>query len=136
MAVWTMISLEYARLPKTTKYKMRVKIDRVSKEEGKSAQILNLGDASASGVEMSDLVLTLHQNLRDHPDAKVTMLQTPTREPQFSAPKPQGQELDQRMVDLIRNDLQAAQKMFQPIEQRVVVTPPRLAVKQQENDDG
>lgn len=125
-----MITVGYSRIPKETEYRVKMNVDMVSLEEGETVP-----DAirrwTADSVTMEAIIEELHHTLKDHPDAKVTMIQEPTGPLQF-ARKPQGFELDEEMTKLIRTDLEKAKEMFAPIDRTVRVRPavPRINVQE------
>lgn len=130
-----MITIGYSRIPRETVYQVKMDVDNVELEEG-ITQTEALMRWTASGSTMAEIIEELHHTLQKHPDAKVTMLQEPSRGPIFGR-RLKGFELDQRTVDLIREDLEKAQEMFKPIERTVNVRPPRITLRpEKEMQDG
>lgn len=130
MKQWKMITVGYTRIPKDVEYKVKITIDLVTEEDGELREE-GLARKNISPISMENLIETLHLTLRENPNAKVTMIQSPTG-PLQTARKPQGHELDQKMVDIIRTDLEAAKKLFAPIDRTVRVRPavPRINVQE------
>lgn len=126
-----MITVGYSRIPKEVEYRAKITVDLVTAEEGEETKEEGLARKNISPISMENIIETLHLTLKEHPDAKVTMIQEPAGPLQHSR-KPQGFELDQKMVDIIKNDLEAAKKLFAPIDRTVRVRPavPRINVQE------
>lgn len=128
MDTWTMISVTYSRLPNTTNYKADVKIDWVVKDREKLEVVKRRGYL-ADEVTMENLIKYLHQILQEEPGPhKVTMLrQIPATK--WTEGHQRGFELDEKMVNTIKNDLPEALRMFAPVTQTCDVRPwvPTLA---------
>lgn len=130
-----MITIGYSRIPKETVYRVKMDVDEVNRE-GEETWESAVRRWTSNGVTMEEIIQELHHTLKAHPDAKVTMIQEPSKGP-ISKRQPRGFELDQRTVDLIRDDLEAAKEMFKPIERTVAVRPPRVTLQpKKENEDG
>jgi replicative DNA helicase len=133
MSKQTMISVRYNRIPKETVYSMKMTVDRVE-QTMEDPQVEGLSRISSSSATMEEIIAAIHTMLQEHPDAKVTMIRKiPKKLMEGNEGREEkGFELDQKMVDLIRTDLPAAQKQFAPIEQTVNIRPfvPTLEVKE------
>jgi hypothetical protein len=125
-----MITVGYSRIPKEVEYRVKMTVDVVNRE-GEETWEDAIRRWTAGAVKMEEIIEELHHTLKVHPDAKVTMIQEPTGPLQHSR-KPQGFELDEKMRDLIRDDLEEAKKMFAPIDRTVRVRPavPRINVQE------
>jgi hypothetical protein len=130
-----MITIGYSRIPRETEYRVKMDVDEVELTEGD--QIPNaLRRWTAHGIPMEKIIEELHHTLKDHPDARVTMIQEPSKGP-LTKRQPRGFELDQSTIDLIRTDPEQAKEMFKPIERTVSVRPPRVTLQpKKENDNG
>jgi len=117
-----MITVYYARLPKTTSYRSRIDVDQVEVAGEHMNQIL-MEQQENSCQEMSEMITQLHGLLQKYPDAKVTMLQEMTRPGIHLQVNKKAYELDEKMTAILRNDLEEAKKLFAPIEQVVIVRP-------------
>ena len=126
-----MITVDYTRIPKEVEYRVKMDIDLVELTEGETVP-----DAicrwTAGSVTMEEIIEELHHMLQTHPNARVTMIQSPAG-PLQHARKPQGFELDQETVDIILDNLKEAQKMFAPIDRTVRVRPAVPRINIQEN---
>lgn len=125
-----MITVGYSRIPKEVEYRVKMTVDVVNRE-GEETWEDAVRRWTADSVTMEAIIEELHHTLKAHPDAKVTMIQEPTG-PLQHARKPQGFELDEKMRDLIRDDLEKAKEMFAPIDRTVRVRPavPRINVQE------
>ena len=122
MDTWTMISVTYSRLPKTTSYLAEVKIDQVQKE-GEQVRVLKKSAHSMQGVPMEQLIEDLHRVLQSEPEPhKVTMFRVVEETPWSEAMK-KGYKLDDAMVKTLKEDLQKAQELFAPVIQVCDVRP-------------
>lgn len=128
----TMISVAYDRIPQKVLYAAKINVDLVTVEEGKEATEESLNRTGKSAATMEEIIESLHQLLQKHPDAKVTMVRGTTRPTHFGQRKPRGYELDEKLRNMIRDDLEAAKKEFAPIEHTVQVrpAPPRIQIKE------
>jgi hypothetical protein len=74
---------------------------------------------------MKKIIVKLHQMLQKYPDAEVTMIRPKPKGflRQTAQDNPVAFTLDDGMRDTIRDDLEAALKMFEPIHQTVGITP-------------
>lgn len=136
MSKWTMIDVIYSRIPEEVKYQVKISVNEVEMvQKGEERQLIekDLHRVSMTAVPMGELVEEIHGFLREYPDAKVTMIQEPTR-PRAYRRNHQGYELDQEMVNLIRDDLEAAKKMFAPIERTVRVRPVPVRLEPQQGE--
>ena len=132
MSKQTMISMSYDRIPQKTLYEAETKVAVVVVVGGATTVEEPIKRIGKSGVEMGELITDLNKLLNTHPDAVVTMVRGTTRPTYFGQRTPRGFELDTKMRDLIRDDLEEAKKAFAPMEQTVQVrpTPPRIAIKE------
>ena len=130
-----MITVGYSRIPKEVEYRVKMNVDEVELT-AEPAEPGALRRWTADSVPMEEIIMELHHTLKSYPDAKVTMIQEPSRGPIFRN-QPRGFELDQATVDLIRTDPEKAKSMFKPIERTVNVRPPRIVLNpEKENEDG
>lgn len=132
---WTMISVKYARIPKETEYRVKINVDKVTSEPSKSGPKVGeegLSRINKSSATMEEIIRQVHELLQEYPNAKLTLLQEPTRPKRFSRDRPRGCELDERTVEIIRTDLDAALEMFAPVDMTVDVRPqpPRIEIKE------
>lgn len=131
-----MITIGYTRIPKETVYKVKMDVDEVEVQEELDPKTEAIRRWTANGVPMEEIIQELSCTLQQHPDAKVTMIQEPSKGPIFKR-QPRGFELDQATIDLIREDPEKAKEMFKPIERTVSVRPMRVALQpKKERDDG
>lgn len=125
-----MIVVGYSRIPKEVEYRVKMDLDEVDldKENHPTEAIRRW---TSNSVKMEEIIEEIHHTLRQHPDAKVTMIQEPTG-PLQHARKLQGFELDEKMRDLIRDNLEEAKKLFAPIDRTVRVRPavPRINIQE------
>ena len=117
-----MITVYYARLPETTSYRSRIDVDQVEVMDEHLNQIL-LEQQESSCLEMGEMITQLHNLLQKYSDAKVTMLQEMTRPGIHLRENKKAYELDEKMTSVLRNDLEEAKKLFDPIERIVIVRP-------------
>lgn len=133
MSKQTMISVRYSRIPKETVYHAKIDVDLVE-EKVEDPQVEGVDRWISSSITMEDLIRELHHMLRRHPNAKVTMIRKIPKKLMDGnkGREEKGFELDQKLVDLIKNNLPEALKQFAPIEQTVNVRPfvPTLEVKE------
>jgi len=133
MSKQTMISVRYNRIPKETVYNAKIDVDEVgmTTENPETEGVTRLGLNSTT---MEGLIGVLHRLLKNHPNAKVTMIRKIPKKLMEGnkGSEEKGWELDQTLVDMIRMDLPAALKQFAPIEQTVDVRPfvPTLEAKE------
>lgn len=133
MSKWTMIDVTYARIPEEVKYQVKIAVNEaemVQVEEERKLIERDLGRNNLNSVPMEAMVEELHQLLQKYPEAKVTMMQEPTRPLRHTRQK-RGFELDQKTVDLIRDNLEEAQKLFAPIERTVQIRPAPVRLEPQ-----
>lgn len=114
-----MIELRYERIPKRTEYNGRLKVTSIEKDEDRVVE-MELRNTVFAAVPMSQLVTNVHAELQEYPDAGVTMIKEPWEK---GDQRPRGQELQEDMRLLIRDNLQEALKMFEPICRTVHVRP-------------
>ena len=108
MSRWTMIKVEYIRIPKSTMYNATINCMDVTKEEETP-----LWGESHPAVSMEDLIQVLHKKLRAHPDATIEM-----------GPRTKQTKLIQLgddLRDMIRDNLPEALVAFAPIHRTVRV---------------
>jgi uncharacterized protein YlxP (DUF503 family) len=135
---WTMITVKYQRIPQETLYRAKINVDEVESEDTKSGpktaetEVVRINKSAAS---MEEVIEQIHNLLQEHPFAKVTMVR-PAVKSKFTDGKPRGFELDSRTVELIRKDLDAAKKMFAPIECTIQVRPESPRIETKEKDHG
>lgn len=139
MSKWTMIEVVYARIPEEVKYRVKIAVNETEVETTENEKRLiekDLHRMNMNGVPLEQMVERLHQLLQDYPEAKITMIQEPTR-PLQHRKKLQGFELSQKEVDLIRTDLEKAKELFAPIERTVNVrpAPPRIMLGEPEQGE-
>jgi hypothetical protein len=132
MTTMTMISVAYDRIPEKVLYKAKINVDAVTVEEGADATEEGISRKGKSAATMEEIIEELHELLKQHPDAQVTMVRGTTRPMHFGQRKPRGFELDEKMRDLIRDDLDKAKEAFAPIEHTIQVrpAPPRIPIKE------
>jgi len=112
MQKWTMIKVEYIRIPKATHYNAIVECTEVVKDD-KEVNETSLWGESHQAVSMEDLIQVLHKKLNEHPDARITM-----------GPRTKKTKLVQLgddLRDLIRDNLPEALVAFAPIHRTVRV---------------
>ena len=121
---WKMITLTYTRIPKSDKYSGSIQVVEVQKE-GESLKEISLEGESILMESMKVLITKLHRLLRVYPQAKVTMVRPKPKVflRQAAQDNPTAFELSGGERDIIRDDLEAAQKMFLPIHQTVGIAP-------------
>lgn len=118
---FVMLEVSYTRLPGTENYKGYVKAVRVTRPGGLAdPQEKELLKTTFEDLNMEDVVYTMHEFLQTWRHAKVTVIRPRAKEYLRTKPSP-AVELDDKMRDLIRDDLEAAYKMFAPIEQTIKV---------------
>lgn len=140
MNKWIMIEVAYARIPEEVKYWAKISVN-----EAESVRILDderqlierdLRREDLYEVPMDVVVEHLHQLLQTWPDAKVTMLQEPTRSRSYDRSK-KGYELSPEETAMIRDRLEEAKRMYAPIERTVQVRPSPVRLEPcKENEDG
>lgn len=107
--------MQYERIPKSTEYRSLIVVDHEDVKE--------FPRASAT---MDEILEDLNTILSVHPDATVAMFRSTTRPSYFGRTSPMGHELDEKMRDMIRDNLLEAKKLFAPIVRAV----------RKEEDDG
>jgi len=132
----TMISVHYDRLPQQELYKSKIEVDRLVVVEGVETREEPIRRVGRDAVTLEEVIADLHQILKKHPDAVVTMVRGTTRPTHFGQQASRGFELDTRTRDLIRDDLEKAKKAFAPIDRMVRVRPtsPSIASKGVDDD--
>lgn len=127
-----MIAVSYSRIPKTERYDLEIEVKLLTVREGASAEEQTIIKGMRQHVSMENIIAEVHKLLSVHPDAVVTMIRGTTRPTHYGQKPPRGFELDEKMRNLIRDDLHEAQKAFAPIERVVKVRPtsPRIAIKE------
>ena len=127
-----MIAVRYNRIPKTEQYESEIEVRLLTAEEDASVEEQTMSKGMRQYVRMENIIADVHKLLHVHPEATVTMIRGTTRPTHYGQKPPRGFELDEKMRDLIRDDLHEAQKAFAPIERVVKVrsTPPRVAIKE------
>jgi len=134
MSKWTMIDVVYARIPEEVKYRVKIAVNETEVETDENEKKLierSLERSNLNDVPLEAMVDKLHKLLQAYPEAKVTMIQEPTRPLQHQR-RQKGFELDQKTVDLIRDDPEKARELFAPIERTVHVkpAPPRIMLEE------
>lgn len=127
-----MISVAYDRIPQEIFYKAKINVDLITVEEGEETTEESIKRVGKSAATMEEIIEQLHQILQEHPEAKVTMVRGTTRPTHFGQRKPRGFELDEKMRNMIRDNLEEAKEMFAPIEHTIQVrpAPPRIPIKE------
>jgi hypothetical protein len=126
------LAVSYSRIPKTERYDSEIEVKLLTVAEYAGVVEETLIKGTRNGVHMDTIIADVHQLLHVHPEATVTMLQGTTRPTQYGQKPPRGFELDEKMRNLIKDDLHEAQKAFAPIERTIKVrpTPPKIAIKE------
>jgi len=126
-----MISVTYKRIPHEELNDMKVVVDAADRKELYEAEMVvtsvmraaeqTLSQIGKKAVPLEEVLWDTHKLLKIYPDAGVTMLRVPTRPIEFGKREPRGFELDNKMRNLIRDDLEKAKELFAPIERTVQV---------------
>jgi hypothetical protein len=136
MNQWTMINVLYSRLPEKQVYNSTIGVDEVSLKEEASGPELVVREILREmllDTPLEVIVERVHDLLQLYPEAKVSMVQELTRPGVYRRRGGHGFELDKSTVDLIKNDLDRAKRLFAPLEQtvRTTVTAPKVELKPQ-----
>ena len=130
--MFTMITVRYQRIPMAFQYRTTLVVDAVDEKGQSTAQKQMQQDA----VPLEDMATALHLLLQEFPQAKVTMIQEPTRD-LVALRSPSGYELSEDMVGMIRKDVDKAKELFAPMHRVVKVggTVPRSPAQPEEGED-
>jgi len=134
MQEMTMITVTSDRVPCQTYYEAKICVDLVTEIPGQP-EVESVWDVKMI-CKMEEIIAELHRQLQKCPNAKVTMVLGSETESQFGQKQPRAFELDEKMRNTIRDDLEKGQAMFAPIVRTIKVRPesPRIEIKENEHE--
>jgi hypothetical protein len=137
MSKWTMITLSYQRVPKTTKYVGDLTVTTVQSNGEMLTEMLLSTKHWVDEVDLGVMVEEIHKTLQTYPEGKVTMLQGLTRPGMHRKLNRDAYELTSEEANTVRNNLPKALEMFAPIEQTIKIQtkPPSVELGVKETED-